>query len=38
MEHVAFRLSKEGMSETEIARSIMMPVEFVKNSLNNMHK
>jgi len=33
MEHVAYRLSKEGMSETEISQSIMMPVEFVRNSI-----
>jgi catechol 2,3-dioxygenase-like lactoylglutathione lyase family enzyme len=35
MEHVAFRLSTEGMSETEISQSIMMPVEFVKNSIQS---
>jgi catechol 2,3-dioxygenase-like lactoylglutathione lyase family enzyme len=35
MENVAYRLSKEGLSETEIARSIMMPVEFVKNSIQS---
>lgn len=35
MEHVAFRLSTEGMSEREISESIMMPLEFVKNSIQS---
>jgi catechol 2,3-dioxygenase-like lactoylglutathione lyase family enzyme len=35
MEHVAYRLSKEGMSDAEISKSILMPVEFVKNSIQS---
>jgi catechol 2,3-dioxygenase-like lactoylglutathione lyase family enzyme len=34
MEHVAYRLSTEGFSESEISKSIMMPVEFVENSIH----
>jgi catechol 2,3-dioxygenase-like lactoylglutathione lyase family enzyme len=35
MEHVAYRLSKEGLSEPEISQIIMMPLEFVKNSIQS---
>ena len=38
MEHVAYRLSTEGMSETEISKSIMIPVEFVKKSILSFSK
>jgi len=33
MEHVAYRLSKEGMSVAEISQLTMMPLEFVQNSI-----